>query len=253
MKKKLYIYYLSEAALWGRDIIWDQNNKHNLWLRNCLASLYHCVNKNDSSRNKLELFYKRVLFANGIHHHYSTDKFQPDFTIDELSNWIKDLSDEQIIALSCDSAQELTKKLTKLLFDVDYISKRVCQDEDKDLIIHSANNFYSEVSQEEVESFYHSIINKDDAKPISYGLNSRLIKCNGSVKEEVYCAEGIYAATINKIIFWLKKAAEVCENNQQKLLIETLCEYYQTGDLSLFDAYSIEWLKEQVGAFKESS
>jgi dipeptidyl-peptidase-3 len=247
LDKKRYIYYLSEATLWGRDIIWDQNNEYNLWLRDCLGALYKHADKQSASFTKLELYYKRVLFANGIHHHYSTDKFQAEFTLSELSSWIETLPNQQVSDLNCRSKKELCSKLSKLILEDSFISKRVCQDEDKDLIVCSANNFYKNLNQKEAENFYNTIIDNDDNEPISYGLNSRLTKSQDGITEEVYRVNGKYSDSIAKIIYWLNKATEVCENDQQKSFIKKLCEYYRSGDLKLFDTYSIEWLKEQLG------
>ncbi|MBK3516387.1 dipeptidyl-peptidase 3 family protein [Carboxylicivirga marina] len=247
LKKKLYIYYLSEAGLCGRDIIWDQNCEANLWIRKVLDKLYCVVDSNSDGFGKLEEFYKRVLFANGIHHHYSTDKLQPNFAANELNNWINYLSADDVKELQCDSIQDIVKKTVKLLFDNQYLNKMVCQDEGKDLIINSANNFYKNINQAEAEDFYKSKLEAEDLEPVSYGLNSRLIKSNNKISEETYCINGKYSNSIEKITYCLGKAAEVCENKQQKALINTLCNYYRSGDLTLFDEYSIEWIKEQSG------
>ena len=247
LKKKLYIYYLSEAGLCGRDMIWDQNNSENLWLRACLGELYKVMDNDNAQSDKLIQFYKRVLFANGLHHHYSTEKLRPSFSQKNLIDWIKFLNVEQLNKLGCQDHNELERKLSHLLFDDAYLSKRVCQDDDKDLIINSANNFYKDVSQAEAEQFYKAQIDVKDQEPISYGLNSRLVKDIGGIKEEVWKLGGKYDGAIAKVIYWLKKAAEVADNKQQKLVIELLCKFYQTGNLTCFDQYSIEWLKEQEG------
>ncbi len=247
LQKKKYIYYLSEAALAGRDIIWDQHNENNLWLRNCLDTLYSVVDKADPGFKDLEIFYKRVLFSNGLHHHYSTDKLCPSFSKNELKRWLDKLSVSELQELKCQAKNELFDKLNALLFDEKHIAKRVCQDEDKDLILHSANNFYNNLTQDEAESFYNRRIDKSEAHPVSHGLNSRLVKRNGEVEEEVWRIGGKYSTAIERIVFWLEKAAEVCENPQQKKVIHLLCEFYASGDLKLFDDYSIEWLKEQAG------
>jgi dipeptidyl-peptidase-3 len=247
LQQKLYIYYLSEAALSGRDIIWDQNNEHNLWIRNCLDILCEQVDKRDTAYEQLELFYKRVLFSNGLHHHYSTDKLKPAFTKDKLKLWVHSLPEKYIGQLQCSSNENLFNKLEGLLFDEQLMAKRVCQDEGKDLILCSANNFYKNLSQKEVEGHYELLIDKDEKRPVSSGLNSRLVKYDGQITEEIWKVGGKYSKTIEQIVFWLDKAAGVCENEQQKKVIELLCEFYSTGDLKLFDTYSIEWLKEQKG------
>ncbi len=247
LKKKLYIYYLTEAGLSGRDIIWDQNNENNLWLRQCLDLLCKRVDKRESAYPQLEVYYKRVLFSNGFHHHYSTDKLKPGFSKEDLKRWIDSLSPEQVEALQCDSHSSLYSKLESLLFNDEMMAKRVCQDDDKDLIRHSANNFYKELTQAEVENYYNKIIDKDEKQPVSYGLNSRLVKQDSEIREETWKIGGKYSKAIEQIVYWLRKAAEVCENPQQAKVIKLLCEFYTTGNLSLFDGYSIEWLKEQSG------
>lgn len=247
LNKKLYIYYLGEASLCGRDIIWDQNCEHNLWLRRCLGELYSVIDQKDDKSHRFIEYYKRVLFANGMHHHYSTDKLKPSFNQQELNVWISLLQNKQLNLLSCSNHKELEDKLARLLFDDNYMFRRVCQDENKDLLTSSANNFYQGVSQEEAERFYLERIDKTDKMPVSYGLNSRLIKVGGEVKEEIWKTCGKYGKAITQIIYWLNKAAGVAENVQQKKVIKLLCEFYRTGDLKLFDQYSIEWLKEQKG------
>lgn len=247
LQKKQYIYYLSEAALSGRDIIWDQNNAKNLWLRSCLDSLYGVINRDDKGFEKFETYYKRVLFSNGFHHHYSTEKIKPDFTEAQLKGWIQALTLDEIRQLGEKSGEGLLDALIELMFDNHYMTKRVCQDEDKDLIVHSANNFYKELTQQEVEDFYKNKQDESDLQPVSHGLNSRLTKNNEQIEEEVWHVGGKYGKAIQKIVYWLRKAAEVCENKQQEQLINLLCDYYETGDLKTFDTYSIEWLKEQEG------
>ncbi|WP_439183505.1 dipeptidyl-peptidase 3 family protein [Carboxylicivirga taeanensis] len=247
LKQKQYIYYLSQAALAGRDIIWDQNNEYNLWLRKCLDTLYQTVDPADAAYEDLTVFYKRVLFSNGLHHHYSTTKLKPSFTAQKLKAWIQNLSEEQLKQLNCNSCEALFERMEMLLFNEQYMAKRVCQDEHQDIVVASANNFYKEVTQKEAEQFYSQQIDKEDKQPVSYGLNSRLVKQDGELKEEKWCIGGMYSQALQQIVYWLQQAAGVCENAQQKIVIHHLCEYYQSGDLSMFDAYSIEWLKEQEG------
>ncbi|TRX70306.1 dihydrofolate reductase [Carboxylicivirga sp. M1479] len=248
LNKKAYIYYLSQAALCGRDIIWDQHNEHNLFLRGCLGIIYKELDRINSSFQKLELYYKRVLFSNGLHHHYSTEKIPIDLTAKELDEWVSCFSSQEINKLGLKSSDELKTKLSSLLMDVEYATKRVCQDEGKDLVQHSANNFYKDLAQHEAEAFYSKLKDEDEPHGISHGLNSRLIKTDAGIREEVWKLNGKYSKAIEKIIYWLNKAAEVAENKQQKKCINLLCEYYITGDLKLFDEYSIEWLQEQTGS-----
>ncbi|MCG8581164.1 MAG: dipeptidyl peptidase 3 [Bacteroidales bacterium] len=247
LQKKLYIYYLSEAALCGRDIIWDQNNEYNLWLRRCMDLMYTLIPKDDKEFARFEELYKRILFSNGIHHHYSTEKLTAEFDKQKLHNWLELLSNDQIEQLGFKKLSELKTLLSQLLFDKTFISKRVCQDDGIDLIQRSANNFYKDLSQVEVERFYNSRMNEADKAPISHGLNSRLVKTDDGLKEETWCVGNKYTCSIEQIVFWLKKASGVSENKQQKQVIKLLCDYYESGSLTTFDEYSIEWLKENDG------
>ncbi|WP_430814879.1 dipeptidyl-peptidase 3 family protein [Carboxylicivirga sp. RSCT41] len=247
LQKKLYIYYLAEAALCGRDIIWDQNNEKNLWLRRCMDLLYGHIKSDEKGFTEFEVLYKRILFSNGIHHHYSTEKLKPEFDEDQLNRWIQRLNQQELNQVGEKSGEEVLAQLAELLFDEFYMSKRVCQDEDQDLVIHSANNFYKDLTQNEAENFYKEQIDRADEKPVSYGLNSRLLKLDDQIMEETWKVGGKYSETIQRICHWLIKASEVAENDKQKEVIDLLYQFYQTGDLKLFDQYSIEWLKEQGG------
>ncbi|MCT4644161.1 MAG: dipeptidyl peptidase 3 [Carboxylicivirga sp.] len=246
LNKKLYIYYLSEAALYGRDILWDQNNADNLWLRRNLEALYQTIEKEDASYPDFEIYFKRVLFSNGMHHHYSTEKLAPAFAEEDLDRWLQHPAMKE--SGLAGSIKKETNKLKRLLFDKEYASKRVCQDEGVDLVTSSANNFYEDVSQEEVEAFYG--FRKKAAGPNceSFGLNSTLVKKEGELTEEIWKADGKYGSSIEKIVYWLEKACEVAENEQQQAVIQLLIQFYQTGDLKVFDQYSIEWIKEQQGS-----
>ncbi|WP_430810015.1 MULTISPECIES: dipeptidyl-peptidase 3 family protein [unclassified Carboxylicivirga] len=248
LQQKQYIYYLSEAALSGRDIIWDQNNAHNLWLRRCLDVIYQCVDKQDEHYKQLEDFYKRVLFSNGVHHHYSTDKLVPGFSEASLRRWIEALAPEALHELGSDTAQELFQGLHNLLFDASFQARRVCQDEGKDVVAASANNYYQGLTQAEAEAFYRQRQESDGAQPVSYGLNTRLVKTAKGIEEEVWRLGGRYDASLKRIVHWLKKAEKVAENDVQRKVISILIQFYETGDLKIFDTYSIEWLKEQEGS-----
>ncbi len=249
--QKLYLYYLSEAALCGRDILWDQNNRDNLALRKALELIYQVLQEKEvtgEAVHQFEVLLKRVWFANGFHHHYSTDKLKPAFTKVNLKEWIALLSDEQLTALGHAHPEDLYNWLGQVLFDPNYAAKRVSQEVDVDLVKASANNFYQNVTQNEAEEYYKSLQVADDKCPVSTGLNSRLVKENGQLVEQVWKVDGLYGAAIEKIVHWLRKARSVAENNAQKEIIEWLCRYYESGDLKLFDQYNIAWLKEQAGA-----
>ncbi|MDK2978707.1 MAG: dipeptidyl-peptidase [Bacteroidales bacterium] len=244
LNQKKLIYYLSEAALYGRDIIYDQNFKYNLTIRRLLESIIK-NNKGhieDDEWQEFMIYTKRIWFSNGIHHHYSTDKFIPgfskDFFLDLIqqipeNNWPVDLSKDEVI-----------QKIIPIIFDPEKYPKRVCQDQSKDMIKQSANNFYENVTQREAESFYQEMINPTDDEPVSYGLNSKLIKENGKIKEEIWKVGGMYDKAITKIVYWLEKATEVAENKKQKESLQKLIDFYQSGDLKKFDEYSILWLSD---------
>ena len=237
LNQKKLTYYLSEAALCGRDIITDQNFKHNLTIRRTLDTIVEGYkgDRTDPHWENFMVYTIRVWFSNGIHHHYSTYKFIPEFTADYFATIIKESEgvDDDMIAF-----------LQPIIFDPTVDAKKVSQDSTKDLVTHSAVNFYENVTQEEVENYYKSISDEDDPTPIWYGLNSRVVKKNGKVTEEVASIDGLYGPAIEKIIYWLEKAAGVAENDQQKQVIDKLIEYYRTGNLEKFDEYNILWLND---------
>lgn len=250
LQKKLYLYYLSEAALCGRDILWDQNNQDNLTLRNNLELIYQVLKEKNVTGEafcEFEILLKRVWFSNGFHHHYSTDKLKPAFTPKDLQGWVELLSERQLAILGYRNSKELYSWLYQVIFDPNYAAKRVSQEMDVDLVKASANNFYEGVTQSEVEQYYKSLQKDDDKTPISAGLNAKLIKDQDQLVERVWKVGGLYGAAIEKIVEWLRKAQSVAENEEQEQIIELLCRYYETGYLKLFDDYSIAWLKEQAG------
>ena len=243
---KQLIYYLSQAALEGRDILFDQNGKYNLQIRRLLEAvyLYFEGDRSGSEFHALEIYLKRVWFANGIHHHYACDKFIPGFSaeyfrslIDSLDCAVLPLEKGETVASMCD-------KLFPVIFDPSVMPKRVNQSDGDDLILTSAANYYQGVTQQEAEEFYASQKQPDDPEPVMYGMNSRLVKKNGIVQEEVWKIGGLYSAAIEKIVYWLEKALDVAENESQKEVIRLLIEFYHTGDLKTFDRYSIQWLKD---------
>ncbi|WP_315351801.1 dihydrofolate reductase [Segatella oris] len=249
LQQKIYIYYLSKAVLSGRDITFDQFGKYNLSIRKVLESIFLLYNGSRDTHDfqALTVYLKRVWFSNGIYHHYGCDKFKPEFSKDFFCDAYNSLSYEQLALGSEEEKNNLLNEILSVIFDADYLPKRVNKAEDVDLIKTSACNFYEGVSQSEVESFYNGMKVEGDARPVSYGLNSKLTKQNGKLTELVYKANGMYGNKIRQIIHWLTKASQYAENEQQKKVIAILIKYYQTGDLKYFDEYSIEWLKEQEG------
>ena len=249
LQQKIYIYYLSKAVLSGRDITFDQFGKYNLSIRKVLESIFLLYNGSRYTHDfqALTVYLKRVWFSNGIYHHYGCDKFKPEFSKDFFCDAYNSLSYEQLALGSEEEKNNLLNEILPVIFDADYLPKRVNKAEGVDLIKTSACNFYEDVSQSEVESFYNDMKVEGDAHPVSYGLNSKLTKQNGKLTELVYKANGMYGNKIRQIIHWLTKASQYAENEQQKKVIAILIKYYQTGDLKCFDEYSIEWLKEQDG------
>lgn len=250
LRQKKYIYYLSKATLVGRDITTDQFGKFNLLVRKTLEAVYTDANVDRTTPDFLamEVYLKRVWFSNGIHHHYGCEKFEPGFDEAWFRKTVASLADKVWEREGYGSAADLLAVVCPVIFDPSVQPKRVNQTAGEDLVATSACNFYEDVSQQEAETFYAQKQDSaaGDEQP-SWGLNSKLVKRNGLLHEEVYREDGFYGVTISKIIFWLSKAADVAENDQQRKVIGLLINYYKTGDLRLFDEYSIEWLKEQEG------
>ena len=241
LQQKKLIYYLSEAALWGRDILWDQNCSYNLKIRRVAEAVYQHYDgdKDDKDWKAFEQYMKQIWFANGIHHHYSNAKFQPGFSQQWIGMQVYSLPDwSQYVSIY--DAQDLVDAV----FDPDKFSIKVNQADGQDLIVTSANNFYKGVTQQEVEDFYAKLKNPNDTMPVMFGLNSQLVKENGQLVEKVWKVGGMYSETIEKIVYWLEKASTVAENEAQKASIDKLISYYRSGDLKDFDDYSILWVKD---------
>ena len=246
LDQKKLVYFLSKAALEGRDILYDQNGKYNLRIRKMLEAVYTHFDGDRSDKEfiALEIYLKRVWFSNGIHHHYATDKFVPDFSPEFLREALRKTDASELPLADGMSLDELCDEVFPIIFDPNIMSKRVNQLDGADVIQSSACNYYSGVSQEEAESFYHRMKNPDDAHPVMVGLNSRLVKEDGVVKEKVWKVGGLYGAAIERIVYWLEKAKPYAETAEQREVIATLINYYQTGDLRTFDDYSILWVKD---------
>lgn len=240
LRQKLYIYYLAKATLCGRDITTDQFGRYNLRIRKVLEAIYERYegDRTTEEYKALETYLKRVWFSNGIHHHYGCEKFVPAFT-EEYFRQVVDC---------CGCEDENIDELCKVIFDPMVLPKRVNQKAGDDLVQTSACNYYDGVTQQGAERFYDDMRDENDPMPISYGLNSTLRKtADGTLKEDVWHEGGLYGEAIKHITYWLEKASEVAENELQTKIIGMLVDYYRTGDLSMFDAYSIEWLKEHEG------
>ncbi|MCD4725132.1 MAG: dipeptidyl peptidase 3, partial [Bacteroidales bacterium] len=248
LDQKKLIYYLGEAALAGRDIIFDQNYKYNLSVRRTLEEILKNYRGNRQTKGWIDfiVYLKRVWFSNGIHHHYSTDKFMPEFDQEYLATLINNSPGSVYPLLEGQDLGTFTNWITKIIFDPEIAPKRVNQNPEKDLIEQSACNFYEGVNQEEVEAYYEGIRVPGDDTPISYGLNSKLIKDNGKISEIVYKVDGMYGQAISRIIYWLEKATAVAETEDQKEALEVLIGYYQSGDLELWDKYNVLWVEDLV-------
>lgn len=246
LKQKELVYYLSQAALEGRDILFDQNGKYNLAIRRMLETVYtqYQGDKTTSDFKNMETYLKRVWFSNGIHHHYGSEKFVPGFTPEYLRQLVLSVDASQLPLAEGQTPEQLCDELFPVIFDPKIMAKRVNQADGEDLVLTSASNYYDGVTQAEAEAFYTNMKNPNDATPISYGLNSRLVKENGQIREKVWKVGGLYTQPIEKIVYWLKKAEGVAENGSQKAVISKLIAYYETGDLKTFDEYAILWVKD---------
>lgn len=247
LQQKKLVYYLSEAALQGRDILFDQNGKYNLQIRRLLETLYvHFTgDRTEEPFLALEVYLKRVWFSNGIHHHYGCDKFVPGFSAEYLKNLILHTDVSLLPLESGETVEAMCDKLFPVIFHPEVMPKRVNQNDGEDLVETSAANYYEGVTQQEAEAFYAAQKAQGDAEhPVMYGMNSRLVKKDGVIQEEVWKVGGLYGKAIEKIIGWLHRAEEVAENDSQRQVIRLLVAFYQTGDLKLFDDYSIQWLKD---------
>ncbi len=246
LAQKKLVYYLTEAALQGRDILFDQNGKYNLRIRRALEAIYtgYKGDRTASDFQALEVYLKRVWFSNGIHHHYGCEKFVPGFTPEFFKQALEAVEKGALPLAEGQTVAQFFEELKPVMFDAKVMAKRVNQAAGEDLIQTSACNYYDGVTQEEAEKFYGAMKDPKDETPVSYGLNSRLVKENGKVQEKVWKVGGLYGAALEKIAYWLRKAAEVAETPEQKAVIAKLVEYYETGDLKTFDEYAILWVKD---------
>ena len=246
LQQKELVYYLTEAALQGRDILFDQNGKYNLRIRRTLEAVYtgYKGDKNTPNFKAMEVYLKRVWFSNGIHHHYGSEKFVPGFAPEFFKEAVLSVDTSTLPLAEGQTAEQLCDELFPVIFDPAVMPKRVNQAAREDLVLTSACNYYDGVTQKEAEDFYNAMKDPKDETPVSYGLNSRLVKENGKIQEKVWKVGGLYGQAIDKIVYWLKKAEGVAENPEQKAVIAELIKFYETGDLKTFDEYAILWVKD---------
>ena len=235
LNEKLLIYYLAESAKCGRDIMFDQNFKYNLTIRRALEQIYTTYegDKSCPEFTAMEKYLKKVWFANGIHHHYSNDKFAPEFSREWFAEQLKGV----------DTGVVSHEELLEVIFNPALYSSRLNQTAGVDMIAASAGNYYEGLTQKEVEKFYNKMIDPKDPRPISYGLNSKLVKKNGKIYEQTYKVGGMYTEALEQIVFWLEKAEAVAEE-PLKTTIGLLIKYYKSGDLKDFDAFNISWVQD---------
>ncbi len=246
LKKKKLVYYLYQAALAGRDIMYDQNYKYNLTVRRTLEAIVNSYSGKRSGKdwNNFMVYTKRVWFSNGIHHHYSNKKMFPKISRKYFTSLLKDADSKLLPLKKGESVSKFSKRITPIIFNPKIAPVKVTFDSRVDVIKNSAVNFYEGVTQKEVENYYKKVMNKKDPQPISYGLNSKMMKVNGKIIERKWKVGGMYSKSIEKIVYWLEKAATVAENNLQKETLLELVKYYKTGNLKDFDAYNKLWVKD---------
>ena len=249
--QKRLVYYLSQATLYGRDITFDQFGRYNLRIRKVLETVYTdlTIAHDTADFQALEVYLKRLWFSNGIYHHYGCEKFQPGFSEDYLRRCLQQVPASRLPLQEGETLEDLCRELFPVIFNPAVLPKRVNKADGEDLIQTSACHFYEGVTQQEAEDYYAALKTAagEDAEPVSYGLNTTLVKRDGKVFEEVWSASGRYAHTIRHIVYWLQKAKTVAENDHQAQVIQLLIDYYMTGDLRLFNDYCIAWVNEHEG------
>lgn len=247
LKQQEMLYYLSEAAICGRDILFDQNGKYNLAIRTLLEAIYvsENIDKNTDEFRAMELYLKRVWLSNSIHHHYSGDKFKPEFSQPWFEEAVSMLPVDVLPLGENQSVAEFVAEITPVIFDPTYMAQHKNQSPDEDIIATSASNYYKNVTQAEAVDFYGKMKDANDPRPISYGMNSRLVKGDdGKLFEEVYKVGGKYSAAMEKIVYWLEKAAGIAETEAQRVALEKMISFYRTGDLKEFDEYAVLWVND---------
>lgn len=245
LSQKRFIYCLAKATLYGRDITFDQFGRYNLLIRRTLETIVSdlTIDHDSDDFRALETYLKRVWFSNGIYHHYGCEKFVPEFSERYLRDVLNKVDSRRLPLADGETVAQLADTLVKIIFDADYMPKRVNKTDGEDLVMTSACNYYEGVTQQEAEDYYNALKEAAGENAPSFGLNSRLVKHDGKIQEEVYSASGLYANAIKHIIYWLEEALEFAENDKQREVISTLIYYYYTGDLTTFDEYSIKWVE----------
>lgn len=248
LRQKTFIYFLSQAALYGRDILWDQNCKYNLRVRKTLETIYteyHPTQEEKTAFDAFTVYLKRIWFSNGLHHHYGCDKFKPGFDESFFRKALLQVNPIHLPLRQRQTVEELYEELYPVIFDPAFLPKRVNQADGEDLLLTSACNYYGEdVTQAEAEAFYNGLKDENNPQPVMYGMNSRLVKEDGILKEKVWKIDGLYGAAIHKIVYWLEKAIPFAENEHQATVLQKLVSFYKTGDLKTFDEYTIAWVQE---------
>lgn len=247
LKQKKLLYFLGEAALCGRDILADQNAKYNLLVRKALENIYasYSGDKTGEDWSSFVTYLKRIWFSNGIHHHYSSDKFVPEFSRNFFKALIENSDFSGFSVLTGKNLAETLNTVEQILFDQKVFAKKVSQASGKDIIVDSAVNFYDEnINQKDVEEFYEKQKKEDNSQPISYGLNSKLVKTENGIQEQKWTSNSMYGSAIKRIVYWLEKAVDVAETPEQKLGLEKLIKYYNSGDLKLWDDYNVIWVRD---------
>lgn len=249
LQQKKLLYYLAEAAKSGRDIMWDQNYKYNLTIRRTLEAVISSRPDTAAAEwGKFMEYTKRVWFSNGIHHHYGSEKLMPEFSEAYFAAVVGQADSALLPLRAGETVSGLIARLTPVLFDPAVAAKKVNKDAGADIIAESAVNFYEGLTNEEVDAYYKSLIDPADTTPVSYGLNSKLMKENGQIVEKVWKVGGMYSPAIEKVVYWLEQAVSVAETEQQAKALQLLIEYYRTGDLKKFDEYSIAWVQDTASA-----
>ena len=246
LSQQEYLYYLSEAAKCGRDILWDQNYKYNLTVRRTLENILSSFKDKRETKDwaEFEVYAKRVFFSNGIHHHYSEDKIMPTFSKDYFKSLIKASSPNAFPTNKGEKIDQFAARITDIIFNPKVAPVRKETDKTKDIVANSAVNFYEGVTREEAENFYNNQVSPDENRPLSHGLNSKLIKKDGKIYEETYKVGGLYTQAIEEILHWLEKAEKVAENDKQREYIKLLIQYYKTGSLKTWDDYNVAWASD---------
>lgn len=245
LSQKRFIFCLAKATLYGRDITFHQFGKYNLLVRRTLEAIVEdlTIDRDNDDFRALHTYLKRVWFSNGVYHHYGCEKFVPGFSETYFRNILNNVESRRLPLADGESVAHLADTLSKIIFDANYLPKRVNKADGEDLVLTSACNYYEGVTQKEAEDYYNAMKEGAGDNAPSFGLNSRLVKRDGMLSEEVYSANGLYANAIRHIVLWLEKAIEFAENDKQRDVIATLIDYYRTGDLRTFDDYSIKWVE----------